>query len=107
MCGDGGCGGSPERRRELRVAIADPRNLMLPIAREKLVRTLPRKGDLDVLPRESTQKQEAEKGEVGDRVLEMPERLVEEVRMFPRARQQLVVIRAQPCRDRSRVVERV
>ena len=56
-------------------------DLVLAVAAEQLVGALAGERDRDVLARQPAEQQEAEAGDVGDRLLEVPERLVEQRRV--------------------------
>ena len=73
--------GEPPRGRGRRVSARDRGDLVLAVAAEQLVGALAGERDGHVLARQPAEQQEAEAGDVGDRLLEVPERLVEQAGM--------------------------
>ena len=101
-------------RRRLAPARAEPLrrcgqrgDLVLSIAPEQLVGALARERDGHVAAREPREQQKAEAGDVRHGLLEVPQRLVEEIRVVGRARGQLVMLGAEAVRDAARVLELV
>ena len=102
-----GPGGSHQPAREPLRRRGERGDLVLSIAPEQLVGALARERDGHVAAREPREQQKAEAGDVGHGLLEVPERLVEEIRVVGRARGQLVVLGAEAVRDAARVLELV
>ena len=77
-------------------------DLVLAVAAEQLVGPLTGERHGDRLPREPAEQQQADAGEVGDRLLQVAQRVVEQVGVVERRGLQLVVVGAEalapPCR---------
>ena len=103
----GSCRRAPQESRRA-VEIGGKRgDLVLAVAAEELVGALPGEGDGHRLPRQAAEQQEAQARDVGDGLLHVPQRLVEQGRVVDRARGQLVVIGPQPLGHAQRVAELV
>ena len=74
-------------------------DLVLAVAAEQLVGTLAGQRDGDVLARQPAEQDEAEAGNVGDRPLEVPDRLVQEAGVLRRAGHQRVMVGTEPLGD--------
>jgi hypothetical protein len=80
---------------------------MLPVAAEQLVGALAGEGDGDVLRSHLGERDEAERREVGEWLVEVPDEPVERDRLFRERELQLVVIRAELVGDEARIGELV
>ena len=67
--------GAARRPRQHRPPLGDRRRAMAPVPAQQLVRALARQRHCHVLPREPAERDEADRGEVGERLVEMPDEL--------------------------------
>ncbi len=80
---------------------------MLSIAAEELVRSLTRERDGHVLRRELAQSEEAERRQIGERLIEVPDQLGQVDGVVDEGKLELVVIRSEVPRYRAGVCQLV
>ena len=98
---------APERRGNPLPQVRDRGSAMLPVAAEQLVGALAGQRDGDVLRRQLGERDEAQGGEVRDRLVEMPDQAVERDRLLGERKLELVVVCAERVGDEAGVGELV
>ena len=94
---------APERRRHALPRVRDGRGAVLAVTAEQLVGALARERDGHVLGRELGEGDEAERREVGERLVEVPDEAVERDRLLGERELELVVLGAEDVGDEARV----